>query len=30
MSLFHIIREIISEAFALERAMNRKFPELRH
>lgn len=30
MSLFRLVREIVSEARTLERAMSRKFPELRH
>ena len=30
MSLFRFLREIISEARALERGMTRKFPEFRH
>jgi len=30
MSLLYIIRDIISEARALERAMDRKFPEIHY
>jgi hypothetical protein len=30
MSLFRFIKDVISEARALERGMTRKFPELRH
>ena len=30
MSMFRLVREIISEARALERKMSRKFPEFGH